>query len=211
MRLSLWASAFVLSSALLGCGSNPSTPPPSDEQLGAIRAKNMKAVADDRSLSDREAVKKYLGFFGTLKPAAFVAGSQEHVSIKDLTGVPSGTKLEVKVYDLTFFAKNTSTAENLYQYERDSIKQAVDFAVFALGGLKERNLKGISYQIFSKVEGQPDTEIFRATITQEHTTKLEAAAKETPDAGSSLDPRSAKINDIWKVEKNTYNQYTYKK
>lgn len=209
---------LVIGLACFGCGVDPAEAKRQYDQNKAAGEKfesgkpqRLKAIADDKSLSDLDAIQKGVALFGELKPSVFVKGTKERFEIKEIGGGIPGYMIEVKVYDLTFFAGPNSDNEKLYQYERDSIKQAIDFAAFTLGGLKGRGLKAISYQISSRVEGQPDAEIFRATITLAHLAKLEAAAKEKPEAGSASDPRAQKINEIWKVEANTYSMYDYKK
>ncbi len=201
---------------VIGCAPNPEEVRKEQERNKAAIAKaeankpaRMKAVADDTSISDEQAIEKYVGMYA-MQPAVFVSGTKKFVEVLPIGGGIPGHMLEVKVYDLTFFAKAGSDADKLYQAERDSIKQAADFCEATLRDLKGRGMKGVSYHIYSRVEGQPDTEIFRVTATGNNLPAMEKA-KGPAEAGSVYDPRGTKINDLWKVEKNTYSMYDYKK
>ena len=192
---------------LLGCGGGPVEKKFTSEELDQLARNNRKKIADDKTLTDDAAIKKYCEMHPH-KPTILVGKNQPWLEIKPLSPGKSEYIVSIVKYDFSFMGRTNKDADML-KLERDSIKAAAEFCEEIMTALQSRGLKGISYHYYASVSNEsPEFEVFRATITD--ASKF-AAARGKADPGTVFDPRSPKINEIWKVEKNIYPQIEYKK
>jgi hypothetical protein len=194
----------------LGCGKDQGVQLTS-EQLDQLAADRMKKIADDKSLSDDAAIRKYvetMPYAPTIKPN----NEKTWATVKPVGGGVAGYMLEIHVLDEGYY-KRSSKDHDMLASERNSLKSAAQRCERLLRDLQSRQLKGISYQLFTPLTGENDqhTEVFRATVLFTDLPKLEAAIKGPADPDTVFDPRGKKLAELWRVEKNDYPQIVYEK
>jgi len=198
----------IIAGFFAGCSKAPQGPPPSPEKLEEMRRARMKGIAEDKSIPDAEAFKKYFASCPANPISTPKAWGGVWAEVKPIGGGIPGSMIEVRKTD---FCDKLNGKDPL-QAERDTIKHSVNVLEEMLSDLQARDVKGISYQLYGIVQGEEGyAEVFRATVLLKDLPKLREAKASPPDVGTANDPRGTKINEIWKVEKNDYPKFTYSK
>ena len=190
-----------------GCGKEVPSRQFTQSELDQMRAKRMKAVAQDMSLSDQAAIQKYIESL-PLSPQMYVTGTTKLAEAKPAAN-GSGYVVEVRKYDQVFMGRTNKDGDML-QYERNTIKEAAAFCESALRELSARKLIGVRVRLYSMVSGKEE-EVFVASAIPSHLARLQAASSSGPVPGSAVDPRGPGITQIWTVEKNIYPEIVYRK
>jgi hypothetical protein len=201
---------LVLAIGLCGCSKAPQGPPPSPEKLEEMRRARMKGIAEDKSLSDADAFKKYLESSPANPLGIPNAIGDVWAEVLPIGGGVPGSMITIRKPDATDYLTSKTTKDPLLM-EREGIQRAALACEEMLSDLQVRNIKGISYQLYGRVEGAGYAEVFRATVLLKHLPKLQEAKTTPPDVGTVFDPRGPKINEIWIVEKNDYPKFSYNK
>ena len=192
----------------LGCGGGQDQWKEAAENVkraNEFTDKKMRGIADDKSLSDDAAYKKYLD-------------STPEV----LTNLPKGVAPwwrvqpfdgghEIFIHDVVQTQYADDSAETRMRSEREFIRHRMLICKRMLEHLKERKLRQVTLSIFVKLASKETyQEMFRAVMTQADVAKL-ANAPAGADVGGMFDPRGPNIGSACKVELNLYPELEYKK
>ena len=205
--------------AVVGCGPNQEQRRQEGEEQVRRNAeaneKRLKGIADDMSLSDADAVRKYLDadpdVFTNL-PAAIAPGWAAN-STNGVWHVTLHAVLQSQSAD--------KTPDAMTESERSFVRSRLLECRRTLEHLKGRKVGGVTLKIFTKPTGDEKyTELFRAVMTPTDLPKFEkwpelndpvALAYNPVEANTVYDPRGPKIGDCWTVELNRYPDLEYKK
>jgi len=201
----------IIAGFFAGCSKAPDGPPPSPEKLEEMRRARMKGIAEDKSLSDADAFKKYLESSPANPRGIPKSMGGVWAEVLPIGGGVPGSMITIRVPDATDYLTSKTTKDPLLM-EREGIQRDARACEEMLSDLQVRNIKGISFQLYGRVEGTDGyAEVFRATVLLKHLPKLQENKSTPPDVGTVFDPRGPKINDIWIIEKNEYPKITYNK
>jgi hypothetical protein len=201
MRQSFAAISLALVLFSSGCGSNTSyTPAQQDEFL----ENRLKAIIDDKALTDQDALEKYATAFPASWRFTSSADVGPHLSVEKTAEGFQMISRELKDAPLT----KSSPADQLKQ-ERYLLKTKLDAALRILRHTKPRNVTQVRVMIFTKVSSQPaPVVIFQGVLTQADAQKWQTVP-DHHDVGSEYDPRASKINEFCKIEVNRFPELEY--
>jgi hypothetical protein len=199
-----FALALGLAGLALGCGSNSNEHSGTPEQQAQVVENNLAEIAEDKTLTDQQAIEKYIKNFPPSWRFTSPLAAGPALSVKPVAG---GFQLVSRDFKESPLEK--STPDEKLRQERDLIKSKLDAAARMLRHLKGRNVSSVSVTLFTKITGQDgEVPIFQAALTPAHLVKLNDATV-AADAGSYYDPRGTKINEVWTVELNRFPDIEY--
>jgi hypothetical protein len=204
----------------LGCGSNPEEAKKDFERNArageAALEKRLLEIGEDKSLSDADAVKKYLDTLPSV---------QKNLPAGVAPGWAAATKngeWQIVLHAMLQKQDEDSSPEQRMQSERAFIRSQMIGCKRVLEHLKTRKVGSVTLQIYTKLSGEENhTELFRSVMTPADFPKCEkvteladpvsTAIVATAAEGTVYDPRGSKIGECWKVELNLYPKLEYKK
>lgn len=204
----LRAIAFLFLAAFLaGCGNRPEGKQLSSEELDKLARDRMSGIANDKSLSDADAFKKYFDTHGSKPMVVLPKDVEPWWAVK-----PSGDGHWLTIRDLDHTLSLGSSVDDANARIRNRIKSQAKMAAETLTDFQPRKLKGVTVQLFTSITGQKDhTEMLRIVYTPTDVAKLDPLLKGPADTGTAFDPRDAKINTLGKVELNRYPELVFEK
>ncbi len=203
----------------LGCGDSAAQRQAAAEnyrRAQELEERRLKEISDDASLSEADAIKKYLDHFPTVPKnlSADVAPGWAANQINNQWHLVIHAVLQAQSAD--------SSADERMRKERDTIRWHMAGCKRMLDHLNGRKVQSVTVSIYTKLTGQDKhTELFRAVMTRADLPKVEkipelanfesANNPDTAAEGAVYDPRGPKIGDCWTVELNRYPDLEYKK
>lgn len=170
-----------------------------------FQSKKLKGIADDKSVSDKDAYPKYLD-----------ALPEVQTNLPKEIGAwwkykQTNEGWFVTIQDVTLTQWEGTNEEERFQRERDFIRNRFLMCKRMLADLKARNLKQVTLKLFVK-QGDADKypEIFRAVVTQADLPKFENAPAKA-EAGGIFDARGPKIGTLATIELNNFPELNYVK
>lgn len=205
--------------AALGCGDTAAERQEAADNYRRnqeLEERRLKGIADDASLTDAEAIRKYLDNFPTV-PKNLPADIAPGWAANQVNG-----QWQLVIHAVLQAQYADSSPEERMRKERNTIRWHMAGCKRMLDHLGGRKVQGVTVSIYTRLTGQDrHTELFRAVMTRSDLPKVEKAAElpsfesandpDTAAEGTVYDPRGPRIRDCWTVELNRYPDLEYKK
>jgi hypothetical protein len=203
----------------LGCGDSAAQRQAAAEnyrRAQELEERRLKEIADDASLSEADAIRKYLDQFPTVPknlPADVAPGWAAN---------QRNNQWHLVIHAVLQAQYANSSADERMRKERNTVRWHMAGCKRMLDHLGGRKVQSVTVVIYTQLTGQDKhTELFRAVMTRADLPKVEQAAElpafesannpATAAEGTVYDPRGPKIGDCWTVELNRYPDLEYKK
>lgn len=196
-----------LSWLAIGCGGQDQWKEAAEnvKRANDFQDKKMKGIADDKSLKDPEAFKKYLDSL----PEVQTSLPKEVAPWWSYKPVDGGQQIFIR--DVILSQWEEEAPEVHYQRERDFIRNRMLMCRRMLTDLKDRKLQQVTLTLFTKQTEKGDhVEVFRSVMTTADLVHLENPPAKA-EAGGIFDPRGSKIGTVCKVELNRFPELQYTK